>query len=91
MFMQVFEDWRYIPGGRARALERFAELRTQGEGVMPLRPDVPGLLARVIGTDPADPDTGVAFWVWETREAERAFDANRPPEMQGQLYWMPLR
>jgi heme-degrading monooxygenase HmoA len=74
MYVQLFEGWRYREGARAR-------LVAMGLGGVPQaapRPDVPGLIARLLATDPADPDTGIGVWVWESEAACRAYEANRP-------------
>jgi hypothetical protein len=49
------------------------------------RPDVPRLLARLVATDPADPDTGIGLWVWQDEAACRAYEAARPVEIQATL------
>ena len=59
-------------------IERLAQMREENGGQWPLRPDAPGLLARLWGTDPADPDTGVHVMVWESREAAEAWRARGP-------------
>jgi hypothetical protein len=81
MYVQLFEGWRYRPGVR----DRIAGL---GLGESPSgapRPDVPGLIARLLATDPADADTGIGLWVWQDEAACRAYEANRPPEVQAKL------
>jgi len=76
MFVQLFTGWRYREGTR----NRLAGLGLGG-GVTPSpRPDVPGLLARLLATDRDDPDTGIGVWVWEDEAACRAYEADRPPE-----------
>jgi hypothetical protein len=81
VFVQLFEGWRYRPGVR----DRIASL---GLGVAPRgtpRPDVPGLIARLLATDPNDPDTGIGLWVWQDEAACRAYEANRPADAQARL------
>lgn len=81
MFVQLFEGWRYRPGVRDR-------IAGMGLGVAPSdtpRPDVPGLIARLLATDPKDPDTGIGLWVWQDEAACRAYEANRPADVQARL------
>lgn len=81
MFIQVFEGWRYREGARQRLLD-------MGLGGAPQpapRPDVPGLIARLLATDPDDPDTGIGLWVWESRAACREYEAARTPEARAAL------
>jgi hypothetical protein len=81
MFVQLFEGWRYRPGVR----DRIAGL---GLGAAPSatpRPDVPGLIARLLATDPKDPDTGIGLWVWQDEAACRAYEADRPADVQARL------
>jgi len=81
VFVQLFEGWRYRPGVR----DRIAGL---GLGTAPSgtpRPDVPGLIARLLATDPNDPDTGIGLWVWQDEAACRAYEANRPADVQARL------
>ena len=81
MFVQVFEGWRYRSGVRDR-------LAAMGLGDAPTaapRPDVPGLIARLVATDPKDPDTGIGLWVWQDEAACRAYEANRPVEVQATI------
>jgi heme-degrading monooxygenase HmoA len=76
MFVQVFTGWRYRTGARER-------IAAMGFGQAPSpapRPDVPGLIARLLATASEDPDTGIGLWVWEDEAACRAYEANRPPE-----------
>ena len=81
MFVQLFRGWRY----RAGARDRLAALGL-GDVVRDApRPDVPGLLARLLATDPADPDTGIGLWVWESEAACLAYEASRPPEIVARL------
>lgn len=78
MFVQLFEGWRYREGARARLAEM-----SLGEVPHPApRPDVPGLIARLLATDSADSDTGIGVWVWESEAACRAYEANRPEHVQ---------
>jgi hypothetical protein len=84
MYIEVREGWRYRPGGRERVIEQLARLREEHGGQLPLRPDAPGLLARLWGTDPDDPDTGVHVMVWESREAAEAFRARGPSPEEAQ-------
>ena len=78
MFVQLFEGWRYNEGARAR-------LAAMGLGevlqVAP-RPDVPGLIDRLLATDTDDSDTGIGVWVWESEAACRAYEADRPEQVQ---------
>lgn len=73
MFIQVISGWRYRAGMRSKTHSQVERLRANAGGMYPLMPDAPGLLARLWGTDPEDRDTGVAIWVWESKEAARAF------------------
>jgi hypothetical protein len=83
MYLQVFEGWRYLPGKREELVaQRSGERQTSGRNALP---DLPGLLARVIGTEPSDQDTGVAFWVWETEEAAIAWQWLTDPTLRQQL------
>jgi len=78
MFVQIFSGWRYRPGARERLVAMGL-----GDRVSPApRPDVPGLISRLLAIDPADPDTGIGLWVWEDEAACRAYEANRPPDVQ---------
>jgi hypothetical protein len=76
MYVQVIEGWRYRRGVREHITETVAR-RASHEGVSPLTPDAPGLLARVFATDPSDPDTGVAVWIWTDKAAADAYEAAR--------------
>jgi hypothetical protein len=81
MFVQVFEGWRYREGARQRLVDL-------GLGEAPQsapRPDVPGLIARLLATDPADPDTGIGVWVWESQAACRDYEEARTPEVLAAL------
>ena len=81
MFVQLFEGWRYRPGVRGR-------LAGLGLGATPSdapRPDVPGLIARLLATDTEDPDTGIGVWIWEDEAACRAYEAARPAETMARL------
>lgn len=81
MFIQVFEGWRYHEGVRER-------LASMGHGAAPAdapRPDVPGLIARLLATETDDPDTGIGVWVWVDEAACRAYEASRPPEVLARL------
>jgi hypothetical protein len=49
------------------------------------RPDIPGLISRLLATDPSDPDTGIGLWVWQDEAACRAYEANRPADIQAKL------
>ena len=77
----MFSGWRYRPGVRDR-------LEGLGLGAQPLdapRPDVPGLLARLLATRTDDPDTGIGIWIWEDEAACRAYEASRAPEVMARL------
>jgi hypothetical protein len=76
VFVQVFEGWRYREGARRRLIELGLGEAPQPEP----RPDVPGLIARLLATDPDDPDTGIGVWVWESKAACRDYEAARTPE-----------
>jgi len=81
MYVQLFRGWRYRAGARDR-------LAAMGLGDVlsdAPRPDVPGLVARLLATDPADPDTGIGLWVWESEAACHAYEAARPPEVLARL------
>ena len=81
LFVQVFEGWRYREGARQRLVD-------MGLGVAPQaapRPGVPGLIARLLATDPNDPDTGIGLWVWESQAACRDYEAARTPEAKAAL------
>lgn len=80
MYIQVFEGWRYLPGEREKLLAQRTREREE-TGRNPL-PDLPGLLARTIGTDPNDPDTGIAVWVWESKEAAEAWPWIEAPNLR---------
>lgn len=73
MYIQVISGWRYRPGMRDKTRSQVEKMRMHAGGVSPLMPDAPGLLVRMWGTDPHDSDTGLAIWVWESREASEAF------------------
>jgi hypothetical protein len=81
MYVQLFEGWRYRAGVR----DRIAGLGLGGAVSGTPRPDIPGLIARLLATDPADTDTGIGLWVWQDEAACRAYEANRPPEVQARL------
>jgi hypothetical protein len=78
MYVQLFEGWRYREGARARLVE----MGLAGVPQTAPRPDVPGLIARLLATDTADPETGIGVWVWESEVACRAYEANRPEAVQ---------
>lgn len=81
MFVQVFSGWRYRDGVRER-------LAAHGFGDRPLdvpRPDVPGLLARLLATRTDDPDTGIGVWIWEDEASCRAYEAGRSPDVMARL------
>ncbi len=80
VFVQLFEGWRYRPGARERLFSR----RHDGPSTV-MNPDVPGLLARVLAIGPNDRDTGIGVWVWESEEACRVFERNRPPEVEERI------
>jgi hypothetical protein len=83
MYLQVFEGWRYLPGKREELVaQRSSERQVAGRNALP---DLPGLLARVIGTEPRDADTGVAFWVWETEDAANSWAWLTDPTLRQQL------
>jgi hypothetical protein len=73
VYIQVITGWRYRPGMRARTYAQVERLRAPDGSTYRLMPDAPGLVARLWGTDPDDEDTGVAIWVWESKEAADAF------------------
>jgi hypothetical protein len=73
MYIHVISGWRYRPGMRAKTRSQVERMRVNAGGSYPLMPDAPGLLARLWGTDPDEPDTGIAIWVWESKEAAEAF------------------
>ena len=81
MHVQVFTGWRYRPGVRAS----LAAKAMGGNLTATVRPDVPGLLARLLATETDDPDTGVGVWVWEDEAACRAYEAGRTPETLARL------
>ncbi len=85
MFIQVLKGWRYRPGERAKVLSGIEQGQAENNGVSPLRPPVPGLIARMFGTDPDDPDTGIAVWVWESEEAANAHHWDADPEARARL------
>ena len=76
MFIQLFEGWRYRPGVR----ERLAGLGLGSAPADAPRPDVPGLIGRLLATESDDPDTGIGLWIWEDEAACRAYEAARPAE-----------
>ena len=67
MFIQLFEGWRYRPGVR----ERLAGLGLGSAPADAPRPDVPGLIGRLLATESDDPDTGIGLWIWEDEAACR--------------------
>ncbi len=67
MYIQVLEGWNYRPGARAVRAEQLSKLREAHAGKFPLEPEVPGLIARMFGTDPNSPDTTIAVWVCESK------------------------
>src|SRR5215471_7508197 len=78
MFVQLFEGWRYREGAR----ERLAAMDL-GRAPQPSpRPDVPGLIARLLATERQDSDTGIGVWIWESEDACRAYESNRPEQLQ---------
>jgi hypothetical protein len=77
MFVQLFSGWRYRAGHR----ERLAAMDLGRSPTHTMRPDVEGLIARLLATRTDDPDTGIGLWVWESEAACRAYEANRPAEM----------
>jgi hypothetical protein len=85
MYIQVLKGWRYRPGERSKTLADIEQQRTNNDGVSPLRPAFPGLIARMFGTDPDDPDTGIAVWVWESEEAARAYRWDATPESRARI------
>ena len=81
MYVQLFSGWRYKAGARDR-------IDALGLGDTPspvLRPDVPGLLARLLATKPGDPDTGIGLWVWENEAACRAYEESMSPDAAARL------
>jgi hypothetical protein len=81
MFVQLFTGWRYRPGSRDR-------LPTLGLGdrlTDAPRPDAPGLIGRLVATDPEDPDTGIGLWVWESEAHCRAYEAGRSEDVNATL------
>src|SRR5206468_3937789 len=74
MYIQAISGWRYKAGMRDKTQSQVERIRANAGGVSPLMPDAPGLLARMWGTHPHDSDTGVAIWVWESKEASDAFE-----------------
>jgi hypothetical protein len=38
-----------------------------------------------VATDPADPDTGIGLWVWESEAACRAYEAGRSEDVKATL------
>ena len=81
MFVQLFSDWHYRDGAR----QRNASLGLGGTVMDAPRPDVPGLVARLLATDVDAPDTGIALWVWEDEGACRAYEAARPADLTQRL------
>ncbi|MEO7663683.1 MAG: hypothetical protein ABIV26_01045 [Candidatus Limnocylindrales bacterium] len=81
MFVQLFSGWRYRDGAR----ERIAAMDLGGRPTHVMRPDVPGLLARLLATESDDPGTGIGVWVWEDEAACRAYEASRPAEVNARL------
>ena len=81
MFIQLFEGWRYRPGARD-------QLASLGLGAVlgdAPRPDVPGLVARLLATATDDPDTGIGLWIWADEASCRAYEAARPLEAMAHL------
>src|SRR5262245_24216481 len=73
-------------GATARgARQRIVDLDLGGAPQPAPRPDVPGLVARLLATDPDDPDTGIGLWVWESEAACRDYEAARTPEAMAAL------
>lgn len=85
MYIQIWKGWRYRPGERSKVLANIEQGRADNDGVSPLRPALPGLVARMFGTDPADPDTGIAVWVWESEEAANAYRWDATPESRARI------
>lgn len=81
MFVQLFSGWRY----RAGARDRIEAMDLGSRPTAVLRPDVPGLLARLLATETDDPDTGIGLWVWESEAACRSYEASRPAEVNARL------
>jgi hypothetical protein len=81
VFVQLFEGWRYHPGVR----DRIAAMDLGAAPSDTPRPDIPGLISRLLATDPADPDTGIGLWVWQDEAACRAYEANRPADVQAKV------
>ncbi|MBI4640476.1 MAG: hypothetical protein HY731_07260 [Candidatus Tectomicrobia bacterium] len=85
MYIQVFEGWRYLPNARAKRVEQLEKLRVEHGGRSPLTPELPGLMAQLWGTDPNDPDAGVAVLVWESKEAAAPYQWLDNPELRRPL------
>ena len=81
MFVQLFSGWRYREGHR----ERIAAMDLGARPTAVLRPNVEGLLARLLATRTDDPDTGIGLWIWESEAACRAYEASRSPEVTARL------
>jgi len=81
MFVQLFSGWRYREGHR----ERIAAMNLGARPTAVVRPDVAGLIARLLATRTDDPDTGIGLWVWESEAACRAYEASRPAEVNARL------
>jgi hypothetical protein len=73
MHVHIISGWRYRPGMRKKTEHQIERMRGDAQGAYPLMPDAPGLIARLWATDPEDADTGVAVWVWESKDAADAF------------------
>ncbi len=94
------QDWRYQPGVTAQRKAETETARAANDGIDPLTGEgraagpgnVPeGLIARLIGIDPDDPEgPGIVFWVWETREQAEAQVARmaRPDVREAISQWM---
>ena len=100
MYVYVGQDWRYRPGVTAQRQAEIEAARAANGGVDLLTGEgrvagggnpPPGLVARLIGIDPDNPEgPGIVFWVWETREQAEAQIARmaRPEVREAIAQWM---
>lgn len=63
MYVEVLEGWRYRPGEQVSGGD--------ADHAAPALPQIAGLLARLWTTYPEDPQTGIAAFVWLSRDAAR--------------------